>query len=375
MYWKKLFQLRGKCEVRRWIATKWMVSLAVGALLLGWATPLPAQNEKRLNQVEVGPVGTFVAFSKAAGELPEGVVMDNAGNLYVSLAPLGQIRKIDPFGVMTLFATLGTPPFPGAGALGLEADLLGNVYVAVASFEADSHGVWRISPDGTPARLPGSQAISFPNSLAFDERGNLYVTDSILVTATGLVGRVWKIPPGGAAEVWSDDPLLAGEVNPLSSSLGANGIAYSRGRVLVANTTKRHIVQIPVLPDGSAGTVEVVASMDDFLPPEVVTPLPFPVPPFLDGISVDAQGNLYAAVVGQHKLVRLPPDGSSLEVLADFDDGLQLPASLAFGTTRGTRTTLFITNFVFLGGLNNAAVLKVDVGIPGPPVIGQPLVP
>jgi hypothetical protein len=73
--------------------------------------------------------------------------------------------------------------------------------------------------------------------------------------------------------------------------------------------------------------------------------------------------------------VRLPPDGSSLAVLADFMDSLQLPASLAFGTTRGTRTTLFITNFAFLFGLNNAAVLKVDVGIPGPPVIGQPLLP
>lgn len=352
--------------------TKMRVSVLTIALI-GGATLLSAQNAMRLDQVDVGPVETFAQYNKAAGELPEGVVMDNAGNLYVTLARLGQIRKFDSYGVQTLAASLGTPPFLGPGVLGLEADVHGNIYAAVASFEADSHGVWCVSPDGAKSLLPGSQAISFPNALVFDELGNLYVTDSLKVTPAGPVGGVWRIPPGGTAEVWSEDPLLSGVVNPFTNPLGANGIAYRQGRVFVANTTRRHIVRIPVQPDGSAGTAEVVANMDDFLAPEPVAPLFVPIPPFLDGIALDAQGNIYAAVVGQHKLVRLPPDGSSLAVLADFSDGLQIPASLAFGTSRGTRTELFITNFVFLPGLNNAAVLRMDVGIPGPPVIGQPL--
>lgn len=345
----------------------WVPALSI--TLIAWATLLHAQNPMRLDHVEVGLVETVVHYDKAAGELPEGVVMDSGGNLYVTLPPIGQIRKIDSYGVPTPFATLGTPPFLGPGALGLEVDVRGNIYAAVASFE-DSHGVWCVFPDGAKILLPGSQAISFPNALTFDELGNLYVTDSLAFTEAGHIGRVWRVPPGGTAEVWSEDPLLSGVVNPIVDPLGANGIAYRQGRVFVANTTTMQIVRILVQPDGSAGTAEVVADMNEFLAPEAVFPFPVPVPPLLDGIALDAQGNIYAAVAGQHKLVRLPPDGSSLAVLADFSDGLQLPAGLAFGTSRGTRRDLFITNFVFLEGLNSAAVLKVDVGIAGPAVVG-----
>lgn len=339
--------------------------VVLSMVLMGCATLVFPQNQMRLAKVAVGPVETFFQFQKAAGELPEGIAMDNAGNLYVSLAPLGQIRKFDPYGGQTVLATLGTPPFPGPGALGLEVDLEGNVYVAVASFEGDSHGVWRISQDGTKVRLDGSQSIAFPNAIALDELANLYVTDSLQVTPAGPVGRVWRIPPDGNAGIWSEDPLLSGLVNPFTNPLGANGIAYRQREVFVANTTTRRILRIPVQMDGSAGPAEVVANMDDFLPPEVVPPLFVPVPPLLEGIALDASGNIYAAVVGQHKLVRLPPDGGSLSILADYSDGLQLPASLTFGTSRGTRELLFVTNFPFLPGLNNAAVLRVDVGVPG----------
>lgn len=56
---------------------------------------------------------------------------------------------------------------------------------------------------------------SLLNDLAFDDAGNLYVTDSFAAT-------IYRIPPGGGAPVvWFTDPRLAGD--PLVP-FGVNGI-------------------------------------------------------------------------------------------------------------------------------------------------------
>ncbi|HXV64592.1 MAG TPA: hypothetical protein VEK15_28095, partial [Vicinamibacteria bacterium] len=308
---------------------------------------------------------TVITFDRSLGERPEGVVLDRRGNLYVSLAPIGQILKLDaddPFPVPTLFAVLEPEPL-GSGTLGLEVDRRGNVYAAVASFKPDSHGVWRITPKGKKSRLPGSEAIVFPNSLVFDERSNLYVTDT-------LGSAVWRIPPGGAAEVWASDVLLGGIPSvPGFPPLGANGITYHWRKLYVANSTRGQILKIRVRHDGSAGAVEPVTAGVDFdADGNLVGDFSlFPV----DGIASDVVGNLYPLLVGAHKLVRLRPDGTGLTELAGPGDGLDFPASAAFGASRGLRTTVFITNLSITDEIDNPAVLKMDVGIPGPPVLGK----
>src|ERR1044071_5834069 len=56
---------------------------------------------------------------------------------------------------------------------------------------------------------------SLLNDLAFDDAGNLYVTDSFAAT-------IYRIPPGGGTPtVWFTDPRLAGDINV---PFGVNGI-------------------------------------------------------------------------------------------------------------------------------------------------------
>ena len=79
----------------------------------------------------------------------------------------------------------------GASPLWLEralyaGDAPGNVYAALASFDPATHGVWRISPRGVSERIAALDPAGFPNALAFDERGNLFVSDSLLAT-------IWRI--------------------------------------------------------------------------------------------------------------------------------------------------------------------------------------
>jgi hypothetical protein len=79
------------------------------------------------------------------------------------------------------------------------------------------------------------------------------VTDSI-------AGAVWRIPQGGTAELWIQSPLLQGTgVFGTGFPIGANGIAYHRGSVIVANSEQATLVRIPVRPGGDAGVASVMA--------------------------------------------------------------------------------------------------------------------
>jgi sugar lactone lactonase YvrE len=127
-----------------------------------------------------GHVTRLVSFDPAAGQFPEGVAVGKRGNVFVSLAPLGQLVKVErgsrqaePFGSVP-----GVDSARGdLGLLGLAVDKRGNVYGAVAS--AAAQGIWRFDRrTGAAERLPGTEVIPFPNGLAFDERGNLYVSSS-----------------------------------------------------------------------------------------------------------------------------------------------------------------------------------------------------
>ena len=197
------------------------------------------------------PIETVVTFSPAAGEFPEGVTVGVTGTTYVSLiAPVAQIRKIDRDGDQSVLAQFGTAGF---GPLGLATNSSGDLYVCLASFDPATRGVYRVAPDGATTRLLGTEAILFPNGITLDPHGDLYATDSI-------AGAVYRIPRGGAAQLWFSSPLLAGNGSAgLGFPLGANGIAFGKKEVVVTNTEGARLVRIPVLPDGTAGAASVVA--------------------------------------------------------------------------------------------------------------------
>jgi hypothetical protein len=279
------------------------------------------------------------SYDAALGELPEGIAFDKRGNLYVSFMPLGQLRKIGPDGSESVLLDVGE-----SGAFGVAVDAYGDVYMAHFS------GVYRVTKKGAVELLPGTDDILWSNALAFDKRGNLYVTDS-------WGGAIWRIPRGGSAEPWLQHEWLEGlgEI-PGYPPVGANGIAYRQGCLYVANTEKGLIVRVPILKWGDAGEPQIIADS-----PEVYGP---------DGIALDVHGDIYAVLVLQSKLVKIDPvDGHVTEILTVVD-GLDEPASLAFGTGKGERLSVFFTNFSVMAPHTGRgpAILKIDVGVPGLPL-------
>ena len=318
----------------------------VGAVALGAATLAGAAE-----QAAVGTTTTVLEYDADAGELPEGVAVDKRGRIYVTMPFIGQLRRIDPRTFdEVLVATL--PTGGGFGPLGLAVDARGDVYVGVVTLSAATQGVYRVTPEGTATRLPGTEAIGFANGLAFGDRGTLYVTDT-------MAGRVWRITKHGTAELWVESPLLVGDGSAaVPFPLGANGITYRQRVVYVTNTELGTIVAIPVQPDGDAGTPTVL----------VEHPALFGA----DGIAADVHGNLYVAVIVQSHVVRVASDGSGLMVIADGADGLDWVSSLAFGTGRGERTTVYAVNFStgpFFGGARTwgPALVTIEAGVPGLP--------
>jgi len=297
-----------------------------------------------------GAVDTIVRFDPARGELPEGIAFDGRGAMYVSLAPLGAVRRLAPDGAWTTHATID-PGTGGLGVLGLATDAAGTVYAAAPTTAPAWHGVVAIAPDGTARRLTGTEDIVFPNGLAWGRHGERYVTDSI-------GGAIWRIRPGEPAERWLVHESLAGTGLVNLFPIGANGIARHRGRLYVANSERRQVVEVPIDPDGTAGeprVLHVFASERDLL----------------DGIAADASGALYVAMVAQSRIARLDRSGA-VTLLAGPQDGVNVPASLAFGTRGPGRRRLHVTNFALPAFTDEPrpGVVALDAGVAGARAVG-----
>jgi sugar lactone lactonase YvrE len=304
------------------------------------------------------------------GNHPEGIAIDPRGTIYVGNRRddgehvVSELLVIAPEGsvsTLAVLAELETEDPGGSGVLGLAVDPGGNVYAALVTFDPATHGVWRIGRKGwEQARLPGSEQIVFPNALAFDPRGNLYVTDSI-------GGAVWRFPAGAdpPGELWSQDELLEpAPDDPFGfPAPGANGIGFHPPDTLyVANTEKGLIVRVPIdLADGSAGRPTLVASG-----PELLS---------VDGLAVNALGGIHAviaghAVLGTSPLVNVDPTTGTTtsSVAASGFDEFDIPLSLAFGRGTRDRKSVYVTNGDLPGlppEAHKPGVVQVNVGVPG----------
>lgn len=114
---------------------------------------------------------------------PQGIVVDNTGNVFVSDSS-NVIRKITPAGVVTTFAGSGSPLFAdGLGKLasfneprGMFIDTDNTIYVA----DSKNNAIRKITPDGnvtTFFTFTGLMGAPIPYGVTRDRNGNFFVTN------------------------------------------------------------------------------------------------------------------------------------------------------------------------------------------------------
>lgn len=389
--------------------------LLVTVLLISFlAIPglLPSDNAKtqalaqlQQNNVEQGSEGsnniaTVASFNASEGQLPEGAaIMSNNNKVFVSFAPLIQVVYVNENLTVvsnattiqnqkdTLFTATGSwPAIPqNKGYMtGLAFDVQENLYAAIASQTPEVvSGVYRIEPNGGNATLFATHPkMQFPNALVFDERGQLYISDS----GAGTIFLAQPlVQPNSATTVteWLSHPLLQGNSTfcphapDLQMNIGANGIVLDRSKtsLFVANTDRASILRVPIGLNGSPGEPEV------FVGPECENLAG------ADGMVIDERANeLIIAANKLDKIVRVSIDNRTTSTLAsggvlDFPAGLAIKEGMDglgnssgdFGragpdsnATEQKDRTLYITNFAFLSsqqnpGESNPALLSMQL--------------
>lgn len=127
----------------------------------------------------------------------QGIATDTYGNLYLSDTDHHRVRKVSPSGVITTIAGTGVAGYAGDGGpaaqaqlnlpYGLAVDAAGNLYIA----DLGNNRVRRVWPDGAITTLIPTTTLATPRNLALDAAGNLYISE--------FDGhRVRRVAPDGA---------------------------------------------------------------------------------------------------------------------------------------------------------------------------------
>ena len=255
----------------------------------------------------VNGVGTQACFS-----YPSYLAVDHDGYLYVADSTNNVIRKISPGGVVTTLAGNplaygsadglgGAASFSAPGGVAVDAN--GYVYVA----DKGNNTIRKITPAGTVTTLAGtagvtghadgtgtSASFNFPQGLAVDAAGNLYVADGGNFT-------IRLITPGGVVTTVAGQAGAPGTTDGTGNSATFGGLAGlgvdAQGKVYVAdseNNAIRMITPTPMPGGGTSYPVTTFAGITHHVGSGDGNGLAatFNQP---NGVAVDSQGNVYVA--------------------------------------------------------------------------------
>ncbi|HYA17706.1 MAG TPA: NHL repeat-containing protein [Bryobacteraceae bacterium] len=295
---------------------------------------------------------------------PDGLVIDSLGNIYISDFNNAVVRMVSPSGTITTYAGTGTAGYFGdgglatgaklAGPLGLAVDSSRNLYIA----DGPNQAIRMVTPGGIISTVAGGRggfsgdggsatlaALNYPEAVAVDSSGNLYIADAANHRVREVSGGVITTIAGNGLAGFSGD---GGSATAAQLYL-PKGLAFdSQGNLYISDSNNNRIRKVSggiITTLAGNGTQGYSGDKGAATGAELNTPA---------RITVDPSGNIYIADTGNNVVRRVA--GGIITTIAGTgtagyggDGGpanlalLNAPSAVAVDST-GTNTYIADTN-------------------------------
>ncbi|MCI0557027.1 MAG: hypothetical protein MN733_00915 [Nitrososphaera sp.] len=240
-----------------------------------------------------GSVPTRVHAREAGLGSPEGLCLDEAGNVYFADAWHHVVLKLDQRGSISRIAGNGASGYNGDGGLAVEASLnlpydvardsTGNLYIA----DFDNHRIRKVDPQGRISTVAGTGIAGYsgdggpaaeaqlngPYGVLVDAEDNILIADSLnhIIRKVGPSGEITTIA-GTGSQGYSGDggPAIAATFDtPQSLFVGPHGQLYIGDehnhciRVIDSNGTISTLAGNGHLGEAADGTISDRAQLND----------------------------------------------------------------------------------------------------------------
>ncbi|MEI8280041.1 MAG: T9SS type A sorting domain-containing protein [Bacteroidota bacterium] len=267
--------------------------------------------------------GNYIPAISAELNIPAGIVLDPAGNLYIADNANQRVRKVSPSGIIKTIAGNTIAGYTGDGGIdtvaqlntprGLAMDLAGNLYIA----DANNHCIRKINTSGIITTIAGngipgfygdngpaaSCYLNFPSSIACDASGNIYVSDLNnqrirKIASSGIITTI----AGTGVQGYNGDNILAINAqlnNPTGIATDAAGDLYIADEY---SHRVRKIDHITNMITTIAGTGNWGFNGDGGPATNALLSAPY-------GVCVDPMGNVYIAEYSNQRIRKVTPSG------------------------------------------------------------------
>lgn len=263
--------------------------------------------------------------------VPSGVAVDSSGSLYISDSGHERIYKIEA-GTATITIVARAGGARGDGALvvnakfnnprGLAVDGMGNLYIAdtyrnrIRKVTASTGIMTTVAGTGTQSDGGDGGAatdaqLNYPNGVAVDRSGNLYIADTEnhrirkVTASTGVITTV--AGTGVAGDSGDGGAAVHARLNH------PNGIAVDEaGNLYIADTHNQRIRKV----EARTAVINTIAGKGwmgyrGAGGPAISAYLNFP-----QAVAVDSEGNLYIADTSNHRISKVSADTNVITTIS-----------------------------------------------------------
>ncbi|MDA2933392.1 IPT/TIG domain-containing protein [Acidobacteria bacterium AH-259-D05] len=314
----------------------------------------------------------------AALDGPQGVVVDGAGNLFIADTFSDRIRKVDGQGIITTVAGSGAFSFFGdegsatAAALdlpdGVAVDGAGNLFIA----DTFNSRIRKVDGQGIITTVAGTGEFGFsgdegpataaqlfdPRGVEVDEAGNLFIADTLndRIRRVDAVTGVITTMAGTGEETFSGEggPATAAALNEPSGV-----VLDSAGNLFIADTLNHRIRRVDAVTGvmtTMAGTGEETFSGEGGPATTAALKEPF-------GVAVDEAGNLFIADTFNHRIRRVDATTGIITTVAGTGEATfsgDAGPAVAAALYRPTGVVLDSAGNLFIADDFNERVRRVD---------------